>query len=319
MGVIVQLSERIRHRIKLQDLNVLMTVVQAGSMGKAARRLNTSQPAISRAITELEHTLGVRLLDRHGRGVEPTEYGRMFLECGAAVFDDLRQGVKNMAMLADPTAGEVRIGTVAACAGSFVSIVIDRLSRRHPRFVFHMLITNTEGLQRELTERNVDLLISPRFDLFTDRKFDFEFLYDAAYVVVAGAENPWARRRRLALADLVNEPWALPPPDTPVGSLAMNVFHASGIDAPRAKVFVLSPVERMRLLKSGRFLTIVSTAVLGFPVKRPEFKVLPIALSIAHPPIGVVTLGRRTLTAAAQRFIQSAREMAQPLAKRKIS
>ena len=102
MGDAMQLSDRIGRRMKLQDLHVLMTVVQAGSMGKAAARLNTGQSAISRSIADLEHALGVRLLDRHRQGVEPTEYGRALLECGAAVFDDLRQGVKNIEFLADP-------------------------------------------------------------------------------------------------------------------------------------------------------------------------------------------------------------------------
>jgi DNA-binding transcriptional LysR family regulator len=106
----MQLSDRIGRRLKLQDLHVLLTVVQAGSMGKAAERLNTVQPAISRSIAELEHALGVRLLDRHRQGVEPTEYGRALLDRGVAVFDELRQAVKNIEFLADPTAGEVRIG-----------------------------------------------------------------------------------------------------------------------------------------------------------------------------------------------------------------
>jgi DNA-binding transcriptional LysR family regulator len=108
----MQLSDRIGRRLKLQDLHVLMTVVQAGSMGKAAERLNTVQPSISRSIAELEHALGVRLLDRHRQGIEPTEYGRALLDCGVAVFDDLRQGVKNIEFLADPAAGEVRIGNL---------------------------------------------------------------------------------------------------------------------------------------------------------------------------------------------------------------
>ena len=68
--------ERIERRLKLHDVRVLMAVVQAGSMHKAAERLATSQPAVSRAIADLEHVLGVRLLDRSPSGVEPTQYGR---------------------------------------------------------------------------------------------------------------------------------------------------------------------------------------------------------------------------------------------------
>src|SRR5262245_31745237 len=98
----MQLSDRIGRRMKLQDLHVLMTVVQAGSMGKAAQLLNTSQPAISRSIAELESAFGIRLLDRSRRGIEPTEYGRALLDCGVAVFDELRRGVKNIESLTIP-------------------------------------------------------------------------------------------------------------------------------------------------------------------------------------------------------------------------
>src|SRR5260370_27777743 len=92
----MQLSDRVGKRIRLQDVHVLMAVVQAGSMRKAAQQLNTSQPNISKSIADLEHALGVRLLDRQRQGVEPTEYGRALLDCGTAVFDELLQGVKNI-------------------------------------------------------------------------------------------------------------------------------------------------------------------------------------------------------------------------------
>src|SRR6185369_7894398 len=152
MGAVMQLSDRIGNRMKLQDLHVLMTVVQAGSMGKAAQILNTTQPNISRSIGELEQALGVRLLDRHRQGVEPTEYGRALLDCGVAVFDDLRQGLKTIEFLGDPAAGDIRIGSVPIAA-SFVSAVIDRISRRYPRIVFRVLATQTETLHQDLHER----------------------------------------------------------------------------------------------------------------------------------------------------------------------
>src|SRR5213080_736817 len=86
----MQVSDRIGRRMKLHDLHVLMAVVQAGSMSKAAALLNTTQPAISRSIAELEHVVGVRLLDRSAQGVEPTRYGRALLQRGVAVFDELK-------------------------------------------------------------------------------------------------------------------------------------------------------------------------------------------------------------------------------------
>ena len=313
----MKLNDRIGRRMKLHDLHVLMAVVQAGSMGKAAERLNTSQPNISRSIAELEHTFGVRLLDRHRQGVEPTEYGRALLDCGVAVFDDLRQGVKNIEFLADPKAGELRIGSSAFLAASFVSAVIDRLSRRYPRFVFHLVTGPTETLKHELSERKVDLLIARKFEPVTDMRLDFEFLFDESFVVAAGARSPWSRQRRITLAELVNEPWVLPPPNSMIGSVAIGAFRASGLEYPRATVFALTPEVRTSLLATGRFLTIFPASILRFPTKRAELKVLPIELPRAEVPNGIVTLKSRTLSPIAQLFIRCAREVAMPLAKKK--
>src|SRR3954469_1013374 len=197
MGPFMPSSDRLERRMKLHNLHVLMTVVQTGSMGKAAERLNTVQPAISRSIAELEDALGVRLLDRHRQGVEPTKYGRALLDCGVSVFDDLRQGLKNIEFLADPAAGEVRIGCTPLLAASFVSAVLDRLGRRYPRMVFHLVTGYVGALHRELSERNVDLVIARRFGPLAEERLVFEFLFDDSSVVAVGAQSPWVRRRKI--------------------------------------------------------------------------------------------------------------------------
>ena len=129
-------TARIERRLKLNDLRVLLSVVEAGSMHKAAERLATSQPAISRAIGDLEHALGVRLLDRTPSGVKPTPYGHALMKRGLAAFDELRQGVKDIEFLTDPTSGELRIGCSEYAAGGPVLAVINRLTKKYPRMVF---------------------------------------------------------------------------------------------------------------------------------------------------------------------------------------
>ncbi len=136
-------NDRIGRRIKLSDLHILVAVAQSGSMAKAASALAVSHPVVSRSISDLEHTLGVRLLERNPRGVELTEYGRAMLHRSHAAFDELRQGVKDIEFLSDPTVGEVRIGASPPLAASFVFAVIDRLSRRYPRIVFRVVADET--------------------------------------------------------------------------------------------------------------------------------------------------------------------------------
>jgi DNA-binding transcriptional LysR family regulator len=234
-----------------------------------------------------------------------------------AVFDDLRQGVKNIEFLADPTAGEVRIGTTTFLAASFVSALVDRLSRRYPRIVFHLVTGYTETLHRELAERNVDLLIVRGSGPIADPRYEFEFLFDDSYVVAAGAQNQWVRRRRIEIAELVNELWVLPPPDSVIGSIVMDAFRASGLDYPRVSVVTDCPHMRISLLVTGRFVTIFPASAFRFLAKRSELKVLPVELPMARRPNGIVTLKNRALGPVAQIFIDCAREVAKPLAKRK--
>jgi DNA-binding transcriptional LysR family regulator len=226
-------DKRLGRHLKLRDLNVLLTVVRCGSMGKAAAELALSQPAISKAIAEMEFTLGVRLLDRGPQGVEPTIYARALLDRGLIAFDELRQAVKHIEYLADPTAGELRIGCTVPIGTGFAAVLVEELSRRHPGIVFDLLAAESALTYRALEERKVDLVITRIFHPIAEEHMHAEALYDEQDVVAAGAQNPWVRRRKVALADLMNEAWTLPPPDSLNGELIVEAFRAHRLDLPR--------------------------------------------------------------------------------------
>src|SRR5258707_1388542 len=138
MARTINWESRIGRRLRLRDLHVFFAVVQTGSMARAATELRVKQPSVSKAIGDLEATLGVRLFDRSPQGVEPTIYGDALVECGMAVFDELKQGIKKIEFLADPTAGELRIGCVPSVADTIIPSVIRRFARQDPRLVVHL-------------------------------------------------------------------------------------------------------------------------------------------------------------------------------------
>jgi DNA-binding transcriptional LysR family regulator len=310
-------DDRVMYRLKLRELRILIAVTQAGSMGKAATQLAISQPAVSRAIADMESSLGVSLLDRSPQGVEPTPYGRALINRSVAAFDELRQGVRDIESLADPTAGEVRVASSAPLSASFVAAVIDRISRRYPRITFHVVVSDWERLYRELSERRVDLLITRKFQPFPTEQMSFEVLYDDPFVVAAGINNPWARRRMIKLADLANEPWVLPPPDRSPGMFIMEAFRASGLEPPGTKVANLTLAMRINLVATGRVMTLFPRSVLTYPLKHPFINELPVELPISSGPIGIVITKARTLSPVAKLFIDCAREVAKPLLKAK--
>ena len=311
----MQWEDRIGRRIKLRDVNVLLAVVQCGSMVRAAERLAVSQPVVSKAIADLEHTLGVRLLDRSRQGVEPTSYGQALLKRGLAAFDELRQGVKDIEFLADPTAGEVRIGATDAMVAGLLPLVINRLCRQHPRLVFHVTsAASGPALYRELRERNVDFVIGRLFAK-VEEDLTAEPLFDDEILVVAGAENPWVRRRKIKLAQLLGEPWIMPGPETAVGVLIAEAFHRSGLNVPRAAVTSNSIQMFRPLLESGPFFAMYPRSILQFSAKHLALKILPVRLPDQPSPVGFVTLKDRTLSSTTRLFIDCVREVVQPLAK----
>ena len=153
-------DDRIGRRLELHDLHVLLTVAELGSMGKAAERLAVSQPSVSKAIADIEHTIGVRLLDRTPKGVETTSYGRALLRRSMGAFDELRQGIKDIELLADPTAGEVRVGCPEAIATGLLLASIAKFSDQYPRVLVRVTAANNMAHEfRLLRDRVVDFLV----------------------------------------------------------------------------------------------------------------------------------------------------------------
>jgi DNA-binding transcriptional LysR family regulator len=309
----MQWADRVGRRLKPRDLHVFMAVAEHGNMAKAADSLGISRPVVSKTIAALEHTLGVPLLDRSRHGVEPTLYGRALLKRSIAVFDELRQSVKEIEFLADPNAGELRIGCTEVMAAGIVAAAIDRLSRRYPKLVFQMLLGNAASQVLALRERRCEIVVARQH--VPDPEMEVEPLFCEQLVVVGGRRSRGARRRMLALADLVDEPWIQARHEIEPGGPTFEAFAAAGLDIPRVRIISDSLSLRYSLLTTGRFLTMIPGSVLHFGPERAPFDVLPITVPRWRLPTGVITLKNRTLGPAAQLFIDCVRELAKPLAK----
>jgi DNA-binding transcriptional LysR family regulator len=284
-------------------------------MHKAAERMGTSQPAVSRSIAELERALGVRLLDRNRRGVEPTHFGRAIIKRGIAIFDEVRQGIKDVEYLADPAAGELVIGCSEVLASGPVFAAIDRLAGSHPRMTFKVVTGTRATLYRELSERNVELVISGTPPV-TSEHMVVERLFDDSLMVVAGSQSLWTRRRKIELAELIDQPWTLPPLEAPIGALALEAFRGSGLEPPRTAVITESASLRSRLVATGRFLTMLPRFAIMPVNHNPLLKALPIRLPNTGRTVAIVTLRNRTLSPLAELFIETAREIAKPLVRK---
>jgi len=208
MANIPDWDSRIGRRVTLRDLHILFAVVQHGSMAKAGAHLGKSQSAVSQAIAAIERAVGVRLLDRTSRGVQPTTYGSALLRRGRAAFDELRLGINEIECLTDPAAGEVRIACSEAISAGLLPAIIDQLSLRYPRIKLYVFETSSAIMEYpELQERRVDVrfsLLAKPFDGELAKEFDAEILCHDRLCLAAGSSSRWARRRQIDLAELLD-------------------------------------------------------------------------------------------------------------------
>jgi DNA-binding transcriptional LysR family regulator len=306
--------ERIGRRIKLRDLHVLLAVVQSGSITKAAQELAISQPVVSKVVADLERVLGVRLLDRDRHGAQATIYGAALLKRGIAAFDELKQGVKDIAFLKDAAGGELRLGASGVMAEGLLPAILNRLRRDHPLLTIDIAQAFAgPALYRELRDRNVDLIVG-RMNLPIDDDLAAEVLFDDPLLVVAGPGNPLLRRRKLELGQLLDEPWILPQAGA-ARTVIEETFAACQLRLPRADVVSSSLALHEAMLASGPLLAIWPASVLLWGARRHFVRPLPVRLPDLPRPVGIVTLKRRMIGPLAQLFIDSAREVARSIQK----
>jgi DNA-binding transcriptional LysR family regulator len=304
-------TDRIGRRVKLRDLHIALAVAEAGSMTRAAQELAVSYPVVSKTISELEHTLGVRLFDRSISGVEPTHYGRALLKSGTAVFDEMRKGLQQIEFIKRPDAGDLRIGSSIVVDAGLLPAILERFSRDFPRAVLHVMHEDIATQQYDnLRNRHVELVLGRLPMTMSEVDLVAEPLFDEPNVVVAGFESRWAKRRNLTLADLIGEPWVLAQPGSLARSLQDDVFRNGGLEPPPATVLTVSLHLYMRVIETGRWVGLVPASVMRFGGQQMHIKVLPVKILSPPAPVGLITVKDRTLTPLAERFIEYTRKVA---------
>jgi len=307
-------SDRIGRRIRLRDLHIVLAVAEAGSMARAAQRLAISHPVVSKTISDLEQTLKVKLFDRTPQGVELTNYGQALLKCGVNVFDEMRQGLKQIEFLTDPASGELAVGCPEIMNAGIVPAISERFLQQHPRVQLRVLHADIALAQYgPLRERKVELLIGRPPEPFVEEGLISEPLIQEPFVAVAGLDSPWASRRRLRLADLIEEAWVLPPSDSTPGTIIAGIFRAEELRPPRASVATLSVQLTTTLIGTGKFVGLLPNSVARFGARRVGLKILPVKIPATLYSIAIITVKNRTPGPLAKLFVEHARAVAKSL------
>jgi LysR family transcriptional regulator of gallate degradation len=164
-------------------------------------------------------------------------------------------------------------------------------------------------------ERQIDLAILRTSGSIYSEDLQSDALFEEPLFIIAGLDNPWSRRRKIDLEDLLDEPWTLPELDNVASALIADGFRSAGIVPPTPQVVSDSMAVRTRLVETGRFLTFLPGSTLYFGAGRLRVKVLPVSLSMKAPPTEIITLKNRTPNAIARLLVAELHAVAEPLKK----
>src|SRR5262249_7208882 len=147
-----------------------------------------------------------------------------------------------------------------------------------------------------LRDRSIDLLFGRLAQrLVEEDDIATEALFEDPYVVAAGTRSRLANRRKVELADLMNERWIIPPQTNLVRPLLNEMFRVQGLEVPRESVTTVSVHVRNQLLATGRYISLMASSAVRSNAKAWGLKALPIDLGVEVPPEGLLTLKNRTL------------------------
>jgi LysR family transcriptional regulator of abg operon len=199
-------------RLRFRHLRLITELQRDGSLRAVAQTLNLTQPAVSKALGEIESAFGFALFTRTARGVTPTAQGTIAIRGAALLLQELAH-LRGEAEAGERAAAIIRIGAPPFVAQGYLPKVLARLTQRNPPVRVHLLEERVPMLMQALLNGEVDALVTSHPMQMPDAgpaALRFERLFEVEFSVIAPPEHPLTRARRVDWQQLAREPWVMP-------------------------------------------------------------------------------------------------------------
>ena len=301
----------IRKRLRLRHLQLMVALSETESLRRAADDLAMTQPAATKALQELEDTVGVSLFVRHARGMEPTIFGEAVMRYARMVFEDLDELREELAAIEAGDIGKVRIGAVMAPSPELLTHTIVSLKAAHPRLQISVQIDTSDVLVQALQQDQLDIMIGRIPDGFPALDLSFETLSEEALSIVVRPEHPAAHgQTRPKLADLAQYPWIIQPHPSPMRQIIDQTFRESRVAPPVSTVETSSILTTLSLLRDSDMLAVLPSSVAQYYVSLAVIAAVPTPLRGRLAPYGLILRKNRRISPATQLVIDAIRAAA---------
>lgn len=297
----------LEQRLSLRNLRLVDVISREGSLVRAAQSMNMTQSAVTKALQELELSVGVRLFNRTNRGALPTPFGEALAAHARVVMTQIRHATQELAELKDGSGGTVAVGTLLSASVRLLPLAIAKVQQARPNLRVRIVEGTNESLMPLLRRGDLDLVVG-RLPEFRERQgIRQEILFEDDARVVVGPAHPLAGKSELALRDLLDWPWILPSQDTNLRRQIDYAFREQGCEPPGGSVESVSVLVTRALLVTGPYVAVWPTQLAETEAGMGSVSVLPLPLLSTARSVGLSVRAEGRMSPAAQVMIEALR------------
>src|SRR5580704_11007620 len=302
-----RLERWITRKFRLRHVELIAELYDCGSILKAARRLSLTQPTVTKALRDVESTLGVKLFERSNRGLEPTAYAEIFARHAKIVLAQLRHAAEELESLRVGYSGKVTVGTLLAASASILPDAIVLLKKERPAVAISVVVGTYDILMPALLAADLDMVLGRLPEEGRSRALLYEEFYAEPVCLVTRPGHPLLRKRRLGLRELANEAWLLPLPETALRRQVERAFLEAHAPLPRNVIESVSILTNRVLLRKSDCIGVMPYHVALDDVEHKLLSILPVKLKSMETPVGAMLRAPGKLPPAAAALLDCLR------------
>lgn len=301
----------IRARLKTRQLLLLVALAEEGNIHRAALVLNMSQPAASKLLKDLEDVLEVSLFERLPRGMRPTWYGETMIRHARVALASLNQAHDELQAAKSGQFGQVSIGAITSPALMVLPEAVQRVKEQHPDLRVSLQIETSDVLIEKLNQNKLDILVARLFAQHDKSDLLYEPLTEEPISAVARPGHPLLGGNNLALSDVADAGWIVPPAGSVLRHRFELMFQEIGLRAPVNLIETGALLFTSKMLQQSDMLSVLATDVARYYAAHGLMAILPIALPCQMEAFGIITRRDRLLSPAAEVMLRAIRATAQ--------
>lgn len=307
------IDRALRSNLKLRHLRLLVVLDQLRNVGKVAEHLRVTQPAVSKALAEIEQAVGLRLFDRSARGTVPTPYGESVVRFARSVLADFERTREELASMASGARGRARVGAMVVATPVLLARAVAALKARSPRTTILIDEGDLAALMPKLRVGELDFIVGRLEPAHAAIDVQMEPLYEEPMVLVARPDHALLRKRRIGWRALADKPWVVPPPWASSRRKLEQIFVRERLEPPADLVEAVSFLATISLVRERGAIGFFAQSVARHFQAEGLVRILPIRFDEPVPPVGLIALRERRHPPSADMLMECLRTAARKI------